>query len=144
MKPVVEDVVAFFRLFGAFERELICGGTVTPAQCVLLQTLRGEAWDVSTLASHARVTKGAMTRLIDGLIKRGWVERTRDEADGRRVMVTLTRKGQAEAARLAQLTEDSVRLLMDRIPKNKRKQVIESIRWLRVAAEETRDQLDCC
>lgn len=39
MSSVVDDVVAFFRLFASFEREEICCGTVTRAQCVLLQTL---------------------------------------------------------------------------------------------------------
>ena len=75
MNTIVDDVIAFFRMFSSFEREEICCGTVSPAQCVLLQTLLEDEWDVSGLATHTRVTKGAMTRLVDGLEGRGWVRR---------------------------------------------------------------------
>ena len=45
MSPVVEDVIAFCRMFSSFEREEVCCGTVSPAQCVLLQTLTEGEWD---------------------------------------------------------------------------------------------------
>ena len=71
MTTLVDDVIAFCRMFSSFEREEICCGTVSPAQCVLLQTLLDGEWDVSGLAAYTRVTKGAMTRLVDGLEARG-------------------------------------------------------------------------
>ena len=100
MSEVVDDVVAFCRLFGTFEREQVCCGTVTVAQCVVLQTLLDGTWDASSLAKETRVTKGAVTRLIDGLQDRGFVERKRDPDDGRRSLIVLTKKGTAEAKRL--------------------------------------------
>ncbi|UCF45794.1 MAG: MarR family transcriptional regulator [Myxococcales bacterium] len=144
MSSVVEDVIAFCRMFSSFEREEICCGTVSPAQCLLLQTLMEGEWDVSTLAAQARVTKGAMTRLIDGLEKRGWVAREKGEDDGRRVLVSLTPDGNKEAKRLTRLTEKSIAAILDGIPQNERPQVIRSIHLLRTAAEQSRNQLDCC
>jgi DNA-binding MarR family transcriptional regulator len=144
MSSVVEDVIAFYRMFSSFEREEICCGTVSPAQCVLLQTLAGGEWDVSSLASQSRVTKGAMTRLVDGLEKRAWVTRTRGEDDARRVLVSLTADGKKEAKRLSRLTEQSIATILTRIPKAEHAQVIRSIHLLRQAAEQTRAQLDCC
>jgi hypothetical protein len=67
MNPLTEDIMVFYRMFSSFEREEICCGTVSPAQCVLLQTLMEGEWDVSSLATLSRVTRGAMTRLVDGL-----------------------------------------------------------------------------
>jgi DNA-binding MarR family transcriptional regulator len=144
MSTLVNDVIAFCRMFSSFEREEICCGTVTPAQCVLLQTLTEGEWDVSSLASHTRVTKGAMTRLIDGLEARGWLTREKDEKDARRVLISLTKSGEKEAARLNELTERSIATLFERIPRGEREQVARSIHLLRQAAEETRNQLDCC
>jgi len=144
MSSVVEDVIAFCRMFSSFEREEICCGTVSPAQCVLLQTLMDGEWDVSGLAAEARVTKGAMTRLVDGLEGRGWVARERAEDDGRRVLVSLTGAGKKEAKRLYRLTEKSIATLLERIPPAERAQAVRSIHLLRKAAEETRTQLDCC
>ena len=144
MSSVVDDVIAFCRMFSSFEREEICCGTVSPAQCVLLQTLTDGEWDVSSLASQARVTKGAMTRLVDGLEKRDWVVREKGEDDGRRVLVSLTTDGKKEAKRLHRLTEKSIATILGRIPKGERDQVVRSIGVLRQATEEVRTQLDCC
>ncbi|MFW2388120.1 MAG: MarR family winged helix-turn-helix transcriptional regulator [Polyangiales bacterium] len=144
MSSVVEDVIAFCRMFSSFEREEICCGTVSPAQCVLLQTLTNGEWDVSALAAQSRVTKGAMTRLVDGLESRDLVARERAEDDARRVLVSLTPGGKKEAKRLHRLTEKSIATIFDRIPEADREKVVRSIRLLREAAEQTRDQLDCC
>jgi DNA-binding MarR family transcriptional regulator len=144
MSSVVEDVIAFCRMFSSFEREEICCGTVSAAQCVLLQTLMEGEWDVSALASHTRVTKGAMTRLVDGLENRGWVTREKAEDDARRVLISLTAAGKKEAQRLRGLTEKSIATILNRIPKSDRTQVIKSLNLLRTAAEQTRTHLDCC
>lgn len=144
MSEALEDVVAFCRMFAMFEREQVCCGTVTPAQCVLLQTLRSGDWDVSSLAAHTRVTKGAMTRLVDGLETRGWVERTQSERDARRFSITLTKSGRKEAERLASLTEESIAMILGCIPEQDRAQVLRSVRLLREAAEQTRSHLTCC
>ena len=144
MSSVVDDIIAFYRMFASFEREEICCGTVSTAQCVLLQTLTKGEWDLSTLATNTRVTKGAMTRLVDGLEARGWVRRTKAEDDGRRVLVSLTDDGENEARRLSELTVRSIATVFEKIPANERDQVTRSIHLLREAAEQTRAQLDCC
>lgn len=144
MSDIVDDVVAFCRLFGTFEREQVCCGTVTVAQCVVLQTLLEGTWDATSLAEKTRVTKGAVTKLIDGLQDRGFVERQRDPDDGRRSLIVLTKAGKYEATRLRKLTERSVETILGRLSKSERKQAVTSIRLLREAVEEVRDQIDCC
>ncbi len=144
MTALVADVVAFCRMFAMLEREHVCCGTVTVAQCVVLQTLLEGTWDASTLASHGRVTKGAMTRLLDGLESRGYVERHPDPDDGRRWLIELTEAGKKEAERLAGTTERAVALILSRLPKDMRKPAAAMISDLRKAAEEVRDQIDCC
>jgi DNA-binding MarR family transcriptional regulator len=103
-----------------------------------------DTWDVSTLASHARVTKGAMTRLLDGLEARGFVERHQDPDDGRRWLIELTAAGTKEARRLANMTENAVAMIIARMPKDMRMPAVAMISELRKAAEEVRDQIDCC
>ena len=144
MSDLQQDVVAFSRLFGVFERDAVCCGTVSVAQCVLLQTILEAPLDVSTLAQQTRVTKGAMTRLVDGLEERGWVERAKDDSDGRRVLITLTKAGRYEAKRLATLTEQAVDQVFQKIPKGERAQVKKSVALLRQAAEEAVGELGCC
>jgi DNA-binding MarR family transcriptional regulator len=131
-------------MFAMLEREQVCCGTVTVAQCVVLQTLLEGTWDASSLASHARVTKGAMTRLLDGLDARGFVERHQDPDDGRRWLIALTPAGTKEAKRLAGMTENAVAMIVSRMPKDMRMPAVAMISELRKAAEEVRDQIDCC
>lgn len=144
MSTIADDIVAFCRLFAMLERDHVCCGTVTVAQCVVLQTLLEGTWDASTLASHARVTKGAMTRLLDGLESRGFVERHQDPDDGRRWLIELTAPGKKEARRLAGTTESAVALIMSRMPKDMRMPAVAVVSELRKAAEDARDQIDCC
>jgi DNA-binding MarR family transcriptional regulator len=141
---LVQDVVAFCRLFATYERDTICCGTVTVAQCVVLQTLREGAWDVSSLADATAVTKGAMTRLLDGLEKKQWVRRVRDNTDRRRVAIVLTPAGRKEADRLALLTDQSIQTILKSIPADDRTQVVRSIGLLRRAIESVRGQVTCC
>jgi DNA-binding MarR family transcriptional regulator len=131
-------------MFAMVERDQVCCGTVTTAQCAILQTLLEGTWDASALAGHARVTKGAMTRLLDGLESRGFVERHQDPDDGRRWLIELTATGKKKARRLASMTENAVALIMSRMPKDMRKPAVAMVAELRKAAEEVRDQINCC
>jgi len=141
---LTEDVLAFTRLFGAFEREAICGDRVSVAQCVVLQTLREGEWDVSSLAARTRVTNGAVTRLVDGLEKRGLVTRLRDTEDRRRVRLELTKEGRREADFLRKETERAVTAILARVPAKKRAAVTSALRLFRQATEAARDEIECC
>lgn len=144
MKAAAQDLLAFCRLFGMTERVWVCCGDVSVAQCVTLQLLLANATDSSSLAEQTGVTKGAITRLVDGLDKRGWVKKVSDPRDGRRSVLSLTARGEKKAKELERLTEQTVDQLLAAIPGDKRRQVIASIRLLRTAAESLREQGGLC
>ncbi len=138
MTGFAEDLVAICRSFGVFERGNVCCGTVSVPQCVALQALLESEREVSDLAGIVGITTSAMTRLADGLETKGWVARTRSGEDRRRVALALTPAGREEARRLRGLTERSVAALLGRIPREKRRAVLESVHLLREAIEEWR------
>lgn len=135
MNEPAKDLLAFCRLFGMAERDLVCCGDVSVAQCVAMQLLHAMPMDSSTLAEQTGVTKGAVTRLVDGLDKRGWIKKKADKEDGRRFVLGLNAAGRKKAQALEALTEATVKALFERIPKDKHTQVQESLRLLRNAAE---------
>src|SRR4029450_5986514 len=47
------------------------------------------------LATHLRVTPGGLTRIIDRLVERGWIQRDRPADNRREVYATLTKAGGA-------------------------------------------------
>ena len=75
MKEFTDELVQICRHFGVFEREMVCCGTVTVPQCLVLQQLRNGATDISTLAGHAGSSISAMTRLVDAAWKLGHGEK---------------------------------------------------------------------
>jgi DNA-binding MarR family transcriptional regulator len=138
VNPFVKELIEICRCFDIYEREAICCGTVTVQQCLILQELHDGARDITRLAAFAGVTNSAMTRLVDGLERRKWIRRNRSNEDRRRVEVELTEEGQKEAQRLRDLTEQAVGAVLERIPKNKRNQILESMRLIRQAMSATR------
>lgn len=142
MTHFVDDLVSIYRFFGAFERDAICCGTVTTGQCFVLQALLQDPSDNSSLARQARLSDSAMTRLVDGLARRGYIERQRDKGDRRRVLIALTEEGRIEAERLHELTKCSIGAVLDAVPAAKRGQVIESLGLLREALDKAR--ITCC
>lgn len=141
---LVDDLVALCRLFGMAERDQICCGTVTVPQCVCLQALLPEPLEAGPLAERLGSSPSATTRLVDGLAKRGWVERARDSADRRRVQVQLTDSGRAQALELRTLTAQTIAAVMTRVPVDKHAQIAESLRLVRGAVEDASAVLKGC
>ncbi len=141
VKALVPDVVAFCRMFANLERDAVCCGSVTVPQCVLLQTLLDGSWDVSTLAERMSVTKGAMTRLVDGVETRGWVKRVQDTSDKRRFSIELTPRGTAEANRLADCTEQAIEAVLRHIPSSEHAAIANAVKLLRGALDATQAEL---
>jgi MarR family transcriptional regulator, organic hydroperoxide resistance regulator len=145
MSPFTLELIRICRHFGVLERESVCCGTVSVPQCLVLQELLDEPREMTVLAALAGGSISAMTRLVDGLERRGWVCRQRSDDDRRRVQVELTELGKKEATQLRQSTEAIVSAVLTRIPKTKRSQVIEAIKLIRVAMDEARvDFQKCC
>lgn len=61
------------------------------------------------LADRVVLTRTALTRLVDRLVERGWLTRSRPEADQRGVVVTLTEAGRRVRAASARTNAETVR-----------------------------------
>ncbi|WP_175938744.1 MarR family transcriptional regulator [Caballeronia sp. BCC1704] len=67
---------------------------------VILSLASGRARTPLELSREMSYDSGSMTRMLDRLEKKGFVSRTRSDADRRIVELTLTERGQDAAARL--------------------------------------------
>jgi DNA-binding MarR family transcriptional regulator len=136
-----DALVAVCRLYGVSERDAVCCGTVSVQQCVVLQELREGPHAIGALAQQSGGSNSAMTRLVDGLERKGWVQRTRSQQDRRAVAVSLTDEGTGEADRLRRLTEQAVATVLHNVPADKHAQVLESLELLRDAITAARVDL---
>lgn len=82
-------------------------GMLTPAQFRLLAALEdAPSLSVGELAQEAGVSSPTATRMLDGLVRDGYAQRTPCDEDRRAVLVSLTPRGeQALHARWARLRE---------------------------------------
>jgi DNA-binding MarR family transcriptional regulator len=132
------ELVQISRFLGAFERETVCCGTTTVSQCVVLQHLLAAPQAMTSLAAFTGMSISAMTRLVDGLERRGLVLRDRDPQDRRRVVVRLSADGAGEAERLRELTHQAIAFVLEHIPAAKQAQVLEALQLIRAAMERAR------
>ncbi|MFE9454329.1 MarR family winged helix-turn-helix transcriptional regulator [Streptomyces sp. NPDC006739] len=72
----------------------------TDLQCLNLLTLEAEPVTTGRVAELTGLTTGSATRLVDRLERAGYVERRRDAADRRRVLVATVPERIAEFGRL--------------------------------------------
>jgi DNA-binding MarR family transcriptional regulator len=98
--------MATFRL----ARRLRCARAVdamSDAQLAVLATLRMHGVrTITALAEGERVTAPSMTSMINGLEEQGYVRRTTDETDRRRVLVEITDAGTEIVAQTIQRRDD--------------------------------------
>ena len=97
---------------------------VTDLRCLNLLRLSGPA-TAGELAARTGLTTGAITRMIDRLLKGGFVRREHDEQDRRRVIITAVPERIAEiaphyellarefGATMAGYTEEQLELILD-------------------------------
>ena len=128
MSPFTTELIRICRYFDMFERDVVCCGNVSVPQCLVLQELLAGSRDNSGLAEFAGVSPSSMTRLVDGLERKGWVERVRSTEDRRKVIVRLNDAGREEAERLRRTTDQAVGAVLARIPPHRHMQVLGAMR----------------
>jgi len=89
-----------------------------------------EARAMSETAARLGITTGTLTVAIDRLVRKGYVERHRDDKDRRVVRVNLTRQGKLAYRMHAKFHTLLVRRVMDPLDDEKQKQLAKLVRDL--------------
>lgn len=89
-----------------------------------------------TLAAHMGVTASTMSLTVDRLARGGYVVRSRDPKDGRRVNLLLTRAGVRIKSEKSVLDPERVRFVLDQLTPEERKTAIQGLALLARASSE--------
>ena len=73
---------------------VLAGVGLTVNQYRMLTFIDAGVPSLGEVAKRLVMKRPNVSVLIDGMVERGWVRRARSEADGRRIELELTRKGQ--------------------------------------------------
>lgn len=118
----------FGRSFGSLAKWQFNRFNLTvPQSYTLLAILDHEIITMNELSSLYKVSQTTMTRMVDNLVRDGYLERVRNEEDRRVVHVQLTKKGMEISYHLKQSLRQLGDAIFSRIPADKRDQVISSL-----------------
>ena len=132
-------LAAFVRAFGLHQGEQTpCGVNVSVSEAhALTELARTGGLSQGELVSFLKLEKSSVSRLVQNLDKRGWLERKPHPTDGRAQLLTLTPEGHEKAAQVAKARRAKFDALTQALPDSKREAVLSALSTLVEALNET-------
>ena len=119
------------------------GEGVTVAEWVLLRTLYDADWIApSLLAEQMSMTKGAISKLADRLLEKGFIQREANAHDGRAHTLALTSSGRTLVPRLARIADANDASFFGALTPGERRQLQKLLWKLAVAHGLTNVPID--
>ena len=140
------EINEFRRVLRRFEREInihlrdegCCRG-VTMSQChVLLSIYEQKETSTVDLSKELAIDKSNLSRIIDSLVKLGYVDRVASKKDRRFSKIIVTAKGKSKSIDINKSANSHYRKVFENIPEWKHKEIVENLTMLTLAfnAEE--------
>lgn len=140
---VRETTQRLVRIFQMFERDQIKIHGFTSTQCYSLLALQNtDGLTMNDLSVKMNLNSSTMTRIVDTLVKNGYLERDRDLTDRRIVIVKLTPEGENSAALLSTQLNDYYNNILKHLPQGKIDEVFTAVSYLIEAFEKANP--NCC
>ncbi len=132
-------LAAFIRAFGLHRSEQTpCGVNVGVSEAhTLTELARTGGLTQSELVIFLNLEKSTVSRLLNGLEKRAWLERRPHAADRRAHLLILTSEGNKKAEQIAKARRARFEALTRALPETERGAVIAALSTLVEAAHET-------
>jgi DNA-binding MarR family transcriptional regulator len=129
-----EALRRLFRKLGFMERDEARCCSMSLSRCqVLVEIGRGGGLSLVDLSARLGLEKSTVSRLVDGLVDEGLAERKESTLDRRYLAVALTALGQARFADIEERMDVFIGKAWERVPEDRRKIVLESLRILEEA-----------
>lgn len=115
-----------------------CGEDLSVTQAHALTMLYRDApLSQQELAERLRLEKSTVSRMVDDLETKSWVERCICDDDRRQKLIHLTESGRKRADSVSGARLNHFEAILDQIPENERNSVHESLKTLRDAINST-------
>lgn len=116
-----------------------CG--VSQTQCFLIVEIgRKQGISVKELAEILRTDKSAISRSVEELVQKGFVERNPSKEDRRYVELRLLQKGQERFEKIERDMYVKFKEVWDWIPADKQEQVLEALKLYNEACVKTEEK----
>lgn len=106
---------------------------IEPSQWATLRRIRKGPCTMSELARHKEVSLPTISKSVDMLVRRGWVERWIDTSDRRQTLVRLTTSGRRVLADVRRHLEEVLAAKLGVVAAGQRTQMVASLKLVRTA-----------
>jgi DNA-binding MarR family transcriptional regulator len=111
-------------------------------RCLML--FEGERYLTSkSIAGKLSVVKSRVTKVIDGLVKRDFVQKIKDPADSRITLLSLTSKGQNKLVEIQEFNDWIHKEVLMAMEPEQRKIMLTNLDILKASMESARGHLIC-
>lgn len=93
------------------------------------------------IAQKMNVVKSRVTKLIDGLVRRGFIQRTKDPEDSRITLLSLTAPGQKKINEINGFLAEVNRQVLNRISPEQRTGFLGTLELLKTAMQSVKDMM---
>ena len=107
-----------------------------------LMLFKGERYlTVKGMAEKMEVAKSRVTKIVDGLIRKGLVQRIEDPGDGRIVLVKLTSEGLKKSEEIEEFRQEIHHKILKAMNGDERKTLLANLDLLRATMETVKAHL---
>ena len=130
---MLDTVPVVMRFIRAEMRSKRARGVSVPQFRSMAFLRTNEGSSLSQVAEHVGLSMPAMSRLVDGLVKRGLLARDTSESDRRKVTLRLTARGQDMIRAARKWTEQRLAAVLENLPKDQRAGITDAMTVLKSA-----------
>ncbi len=122
-----QTVQRFIRLFGLLEQSVTpCGYSLSLSQVFALQELEKQKITIGELSDRLHLDRSTGSRLVDSLVKGGFVQRELNEANRREVLASLTERGQRSIQQVREQSVSFYESVLKGLSKEEQTQILRS------------------
>ena len=127
-----EQIMTLVCTFGLHKHEETpCGQPITVAEAYALTELtKTNQLSQYELVQRLNLAKSTVSRMVNKLVKRGWINRERSQEDGRVWFLSLSEQGKRAAVNLTQARQAKFAQTLTHIPKDKQENVLNALETL--------------
>lgn len=129
-----------FQLANMSKKDCCCCN-ISTAQCFMLVEIgRRPGISLKELATILKMDKGGVSRSIEDLVRKEYVERKTSEEDRRWIALFLLQKGQEHFEKIERDMNSKFQDILNEIPEEKQNQVIEALQLYVGACKKVEEQ----
>ena len=132
----------FRKLLQIDRKETACHGVSISQHYVIDALNRKIELTMNELSHEVGLAMSTLTRIVDGLVRKGFISRFPSKTDRRKVCVILTTDGKALANNLRECSQAFWAKVLESIPDEKKREMIDSFKLLNEVLESTDSACD--